>query len=497
MLARLLDARLVCRLGNWRTYVDAVIGEDLRLLANFTSQETVERIIESETIPMTLINNLLRCDFRLMYFAHGASPLYNYSVVRHMLVDGSETRATAGEMVRVRPIQAEEEETPFLFPLYARLTPAHLAYPIRCLWAVRHVIGDAAAADLVAYATMAYAVWAYATYLEYGHHVENHPDESTYAKVAQHLFGAQHHPFSLALFLHAIANTGRGISTVRLAKSTRQPRTLVAQLLQRPVSSFAQAALATMAPQHVNVAEGGTLQTDFLAHFGSHVQIFPLGLVSRTRQDTWVVVLHRQAQSQREKEYLRDLRTAVRDAKRGNLRGPRVVHRVQRQQRCLRSPTPPRRRTRQQATAEVAAPPAPERHTPPSTPHLTPRHKTAAPPPSITLPPPSITPPPTPTSPPPPPSPSAILMPPPATRAVRRSKGRPRKAPTKRKAPLQKPYRYLTDDETAAGPSTARRSERIRTRTTPVSADFTALVRSRQASRKIKDASDEQQSDSD
>lgn len=230
-LAMLLDSKLIYRVADWQRHVDETVGEELDTLANLAEHEPLSQLpAQREVIPLSLLTFMLRSEFRLHYFAHGRNYNFNYAMVRHMLIGDSEAKATVGEWIRVRP--ARQEDDSFVLPLYSPKTPTHLAQPIRCLWNVRHILGDAATADQLTYAVTAYTTWAYATYIVYGFR-QIAKREVDFAEVAADVIATEDLPFSIHSLLTAAATAGRA-TTVRIAGTTRQPETLVKQLLHRP-----------------------------------------------------------------------------------------------------------------------------------------------------------------------------------------------------------------------------------------------------------------------
>jgi len=70
-----------------------------------------------------LTSQIIRGEFRVMYFVHGNSTQYNFSIVKHMFTNGSELRAIDGPFVRFRILIDLEDS--FRYPLFMTRLPAN------------------------------------------------------------------------------------------------------------------------------------------------------------------------------------------------------------------------------------------------------------------------------------------------------------------------------------------------------------------------------------
>lgn len=474
-LDMLLDSGLLFRFAHWQRHVDETVGRDIELLAHHTEQELLSQLTAQPVIPLQLMTILLRCEFRLHYFAHGHNYNYNYAVVRHMLIGGNEAKATDVEWVRVRP--AIEEDDEFVFPLYSPKTPVHLIYPIRCLWAVRHMLGDDAAADPLTYVVTAYAVWAYSTFLAYGLR-QIAKEALDYSEIAADVIATEDPPFSLQSLLQAAACAGRA-TTVRIAQ-TRRLDTLVKELLHRPVSAFAQALSCTMPPLEEE------FEQDLRLYLHSQVRVFPLGLVSTKSQETRPIVMDHQPQRVAEKHFRGNVISSLAQARDGSLRAPDILLRVA----DLENTIKPKRSAAVSTPPATTAKKAPTFNTRTRKTKTTKTTKTTAQQPKMQPPPTTTTTsittrtfptiePPVPT---PPPMPSTFDA------SMKHPGGRPKKRNIIRRPPISR-----KSDTIEIALDQPKRSERIRKQQESVVKDFTALRIARQTQRHTPPTDDAQQ----
>jgi len=81
-----------------------------------------------------LTSQIIRAEFRVMYFIHGNSIQYNYSILRHMFTNGSELRVIDGPFVRLR-VLIDLEDT-FRYPLFTTRLPANELAIVKHIWSV-------------------------------------------------------------------------------------------------------------------------------------------------------------------------------------------------------------------------------------------------------------------------------------------------------------------------------------------------------------------------
>lgn len=138
-LHALLNAGLLYRISEWPAYVNATVGDDLRALVAVTSLELLPHLVLHDVIPTGVLDDLMRAEYRLQYFCHGASPHINYRATRSMMLGGTESAASDGNTVHLRPMEDDKDH---YLPIYSSHLPHRLLFPVRCLWATRCVMSD-------------------------------------------------------------------------------------------------------------------------------------------------------------------------------------------------------------------------------------------------------------------------------------------------------------------------------------------------------------------
>jgi len=152
------------RLRNWRRYFDACIGEDLRWLRKLIVDRELLDTMSWVASPIT--SQIIRAEFRTMYFVHGNSSTYNYQIFRHMFTNGSELWAMDGPFVSLR--QLNDEQDLFRYPLFTTKLPTNKLVIVKHVWSVINDISDRhcnESDDLinepVKFLVTVYVTWAY------------------------------------------------------------------------------------------------------------------------------------------------------------------------------------------------------------------------------------------------------------------------------------------------------------------------------------------------
>lgn len=60
----------------------------------------------------------IKAEFRVMYFVHGRSTIYNYEIMRHMFANKSEAASAVGTLVRLRSLEDSETDENLRFPYF-------------------------------------------------------------------------------------------------------------------------------------------------------------------------------------------------------------------------------------------------------------------------------------------------------------------------------------------------------------------------------------------
>lgn len=114
----LLARRLVYRFQNWNLE-DTPINPFARAASPL--QDRPRRILLTPWTSSFTVNLVIRSEFRAMYFVHSHSIAYNYNVVSHMLVRGTEERFVLNNVVQLCPMfdRDDNNDEDYMYPLYA------------------------------------------------------------------------------------------------------------------------------------------------------------------------------------------------------------------------------------------------------------------------------------------------------------------------------------------------------------------------------------------
>jgi len=127
-----LCRNVLYRLCNWRRHLNTCIGEDLMFLRKLVVDRDL--LDGMSWVAPTLTSQIIRAEFRVMYFIHGNSTQYNYNILRHMFTNGLELRAIDGPFVRLRFL-IDDEDT-FRYPLFTTRLPANELAIVKHIWSV-------------------------------------------------------------------------------------------------------------------------------------------------------------------------------------------------------------------------------------------------------------------------------------------------------------------------------------------------------------------------
>jgi len=120
------------RLCNWRRHFNTCVGEDLQVLRKLIVDR--EYLDTMSWVAPLLTSQIIWTEFRVMYFVHGNSIQYNFSIVKHMFTNGLELRAIDGPFVRLR-VLIDLNDT-FRYPLFTTRLPANELAVVKHIWFV-------------------------------------------------------------------------------------------------------------------------------------------------------------------------------------------------------------------------------------------------------------------------------------------------------------------------------------------------------------------------
>jgi len=115
-----------------------------------------------------ITSQIIRAEFRVMYFVHGNSTTYNFPILKHMFINGSELRATDGPFVRLRVLVNLEDN--YKYPLFTTKLLANELAIVRYIWSIMNDIWwqirycevqDDRVNEPVKFLVTVYATWAY------------------------------------------------------------------------------------------------------------------------------------------------------------------------------------------------------------------------------------------------------------------------------------------------------------------------------------------------
>jgi len=134
----LLQRGLVYRMYDWDRHVRSNIWLDLRLLRSVTGDRFPGSLPYT---PKSLVMRVMRAEFRAMYFVHGRSTTYNFTMCEYMFENGSEVAAIEdSEIVRVRSLDQDDDDDDTFVPLYARDLAVPVVKAMCLLWSVANSV---------------------------------------------------------------------------------------------------------------------------------------------------------------------------------------------------------------------------------------------------------------------------------------------------------------------------------------------------------------------
>jgi len=156
--------RLLHRINRWNEHCDAYIKDDLEVPRR-ASEPFRSELEGLATVPYNLVITAVNAYFRAMYFAHGTSRAYNYTVLRNVFVDGSEKAATRDEIVALHPatVDGTTDRERFHFPIYSKDILTALTSAIKHVCELSRIFETD---DPVVYLIVVYTSWAYQKFLD-------------------------------------------------------------------------------------------------------------------------------------------------------------------------------------------------------------------------------------------------------------------------------------------------------------------------------------------
>ncbi|KYM96836.1 hypothetical protein ALC62_12499 [Cyphomyrmex costatus] len=282
---------LVVRLHQWQSHFDRSIGNDVRFLKNALTH--VETLDNFTLAPPGIVRQLIRAEFRTLYFVHGTSPVFSFAVSRHLFARGNEAGSCQNGIVQLRSL--EDDQDSYAFPLYTTRLTVKQIQVVRHAWLVNHGvwsrrearIRDVQLENTVAYTITLYATMAYtASFSKRSRTVL----ETDIVRLGCRLFPKATSVFTVRWFLKTYQQRGGRRTCAPYVSGYLSPADIVKGIVDDPNTSFSRLAISCTG---IDGDDRRTLADKMTEFVTSNVQIFPVKLIREgTKTYKWSLVKH-------------------------------------------------------------------------------------------------------------------------------------------------------------------------------------------------------------
>ncbi|KYN00599.1 hypothetical protein ALC62_08626 [Cyphomyrmex costatus] len=286
---------LVVRLHQWQSHFDHCIGNDVRFLKNALTR--VDTLDNFTLAPPGIVRQMIRAEFRTLYFVHGTSPVFSFAVSRHLFARGNEAQSCQDGIVQLRSL--EDDQDSFAFPLYTtRLTLKQMRV-VRHAWLVNHGVWsrhEARMRDVRMNNTVAYTITLYAT-MAYTASFSGRSRtvlKTDIVRLSCRLFPKATSMFTVRWFIKTYQQRGGR----RTCSGYLSPANIVKGIVDDPSTTFSRLALSCTGIHGDD--DRRTLAEKMTEFVTSNVQIFPVKLIREsTATYKWSLVKHHAPTDQR------------------------------------------------------------------------------------------------------------------------------------------------------------------------------------------------------
>jgi len=267
---------LLYRFNNWKVYFDGAISADIRFLSNLIDHG-IDRLNNFPWMPPAIVRQTIRAEFRIMYFIHGSSYVFNYVIIRSLFKMSTECGFIRDGVVELRPLQDESDNV--AYPIFSNRISAHQIQIIRHIWLVQNAIWSVYLdnnddndddGEVLRYVITMYGVWAYGPAF-----VRSHQEADVVAQ-ARRLYRGYKDAFNLRSYLREYKKYSPRRCPVTVSK-TVLPDEIARVIVQEPSTHLSKTVLAP-----VRLTDRTDFYHKLAAFIADNVNVFPMKTISNT-----------------------------------------------------------------------------------------------------------------------------------------------------------------------------------------------------------------------